>query len=260
MPQQLFDMDARVLRRERAARGGPALFLYERAFDDILERLEDINRSFGSALLIGCPDPQWPERLRAKVRELTVVDPGPAFASASRGQTVQEDELELEPRSFDLCVAVGTLDSVNDLPGALLRLQLLLKPDSLLIGVMSGGETLPRLRSAMRAADSATGIASPRVHPRVEPSALTQLLTAAGFTMPVVDIDRVKVSYVSLNRLVSDLRSMGATNILSQRSKVPLSRAALAAAKDDFEAAGERTVETFELLHFAGWTPGETNG
>jgi hypothetical protein len=66
MPAELFDMTARALRRDRAFRSGPVLFLYERAFADIVERLADINRSFASALLIGTPDPSFPERL-AKV-------------------------------------------------------------------------------------------------------------------------------------------------------------------------------------------------
>ena len=33
------------------------LFLYERAFSDILDRLSTIRRDFASALLVGVPDP-----------------------------------------------------------------------------------------------------------------------------------------------------------------------------------------------------------
>ena len=115
---------------------------------------------------------------------------------------------------------------------------------------------LPQLRKAMLAADQLRGAASPRVHPRIEPSALTALLSAAAFENPVVDVDRVAVSYRSLDRLVSDLRRMGATNVLSQRSRKPLLRAQRDIARRTFAAAGdgERTVETFEILHFAAWT------
>jgi hypothetical protein len=122
---------------------------------------------------------------------------------------------------------------------------------------MSGGETLPQLRAAMRAADETTGAASPRIHPRVEAAALAPLLSAAGFANPVVDVDRARVSYPSLDRLVSDLRGMGATNVLTARSRSPLLRAGRRAASRAFAAAGdgERTTETFEILHFAAWTP-----
>jgi hypothetical protein len=256
----LFDMELRRTRRNRAYRTGPVLFLYERAFEDILDRLAGIRRNFASTLLIGCPDPEWPARLSRLVKQVTVLDPGPAFARASGAAVAVEDQIDLEPGSFDLIVAIGTLDTLNDLPGSFLRLRFLLKPDSLLIGAMSGGNTVPRLRQAMRAADAAEGAASPHVHPRIEPAALAQLLGAAGFAMPVVDVERVQVAYRNFRQLVADLRGMAATNVLNIRSRKPISRAGLAAAETEFRSAeGERSVETFELLHFAAWTP-EGNG
>ena len=69
----------------------------------------------------------------------------------------------------------------------------------------------------MRSADSVVGVAAPHVHPRVEAAALAPLLEQAGFVRPVVDVDRVQVSYASLATLVGDLRAMGATNILAAR-------------------------------------------
>ena len=58
----MFDMPAAsAAPRPRRARG-PELFLYERAFDDCLDRLAIVQRPFGSALLIGCPS-RMAERL-----------------------------------------------------------------------------------------------------------------------------------------------------------------------------------------------------
>jgi len=251
-------MRARAQRRDRAFRSGPALFLYERAFSDILERLGDVRRRFDSALLIGSPDPTWRERIARFAAEVQILDPGEAFARAAGGATVVEDAIDFEPASFDLIVAIGTLDTVNDLAGALLRFRFLLKPDSLLIGAVSGGDTLPRLRQAMRAADALAGTAAPHVHPRIEPAGLAQLLANAGFVMPVVDVDRIDVSYRSLRALVSDLRAMGATNVLTERPRTPLGRAALAAAERAFKGGSDRAIERFEVLHFAGWSPRES--
>ena len=249
-------MELRALRRDRAARTGPELFLHERAFADCLERIELMGRRFENALLIGCMNPAWPERLGKLVDRVTPRDPSALVADRSGGQVVVEDRWEPPSGSYDLVLALGTLDTVNDLPIALQLIRHGMRDNGLFIGAMSGGETLPQLRSAMRAADAITGAAAPHVHPRVEAAALTTLLASAGFANPVVDVDRVSVSYGSLERLVSDLRAMGATNILSRRPFF-VGRAARAAAEQAFELAGDgsRTIETFEILHFAGWTP-----
>jgi hypothetical protein len=258
----LFDMELRAQRRDRAARLGPELFLFERTFEDCLERIALVQRRFEKALLIGCPDPDWPKRVGRIVDEVAVLDPGALFAGAAGGKQVVEDDWEPPAANCDLVVAIGTLDSVNDLPRALKSIRRSMQADALLIGAMSGGDTLPQLRAAMRAADQAMGEASAHVHPRIEASALAPLLSAADFAMPVVDVDRVQVSYASLDRLVRDLRAMGATNILSARSRRALSRRAKAAAAQDFAAAGNGglTLETFEILHFAAWTPSAHQG
>ena len=243
MAAELFDQEARALRLARASRRGPDLFLHERAFEDMLERISLVNHQFRSALLIGCVDPRWRERLLAQVEAVDLID---ADALST-----------LEPGAYDLCVAVGALDTVDDLPTALLTIRFALRGDSLFIGTVPGGDTLPLLRAAMRAADEVAGAATPHVHPRIEPAGLSGLLTAAGFSMPVVDVDRVEVTYRSFWDLVRDLRAMGATNILSVRSRRPLSRSSVVAAEHRFATTAHdgRSTETFELLHFAAWTP-----
>lgn len=256
MPAPLFDMKLRALRRDRAFRRGPELFLHERAFDDCLERLSLVVRSFRSALLVGCPDPRWPQRLRSHAGAVEAIDPGPLFAAAAGGRTVVEDEWASDPGRFDLVVAIGTLDTVNDLPGALRRLRGAMSADALLIGALAGGDTLPRLRSAMFAADRARGFLSPRVHPRIDGPSLAALLGGCGFVMPVVDIDRVSLTYESLRALVHDLRAMAATNILEARDRTPMSRTALEAAERAFLGDGHgRAREQVEILNFAAWTP-----
>jgi hypothetical protein len=255
---ELFDMKLRAKRRDRAARIGPELFLHERAFADCLERIELLERRFDRALLIGCPDAEWRMRLAACAGKVDVRDPGPLFAARARGQALVEDAWEPTQAAYDLVLAIGTLDTVNELPLALRLIRYAIGENGLLIGAISGGDTLPQLRAAMRAADTASGPASPHVHPRIEAAALAPLLADCGFTNPVVDVDRVPVSYSSLERLVSDLRAMGASNVLSARPGF-VGKAARTAAIRNFTAArdGERTIETFEILHFAAWTAKE---
>jgi len=251
----LFDMKLRSERRDRAARTGTELFLFERAFGDCLERIQLVDRRFETALLLGCPDPSWPDRLGKIAVQVDVRDPGAMFAEAAGGEIVVEDDWAPPAATFELVLAIGTLDTVNGLPQALQSIRRAMRPSSLFIGALSGGETLPRLRSAMRVADFVMGAASPHVHPRIEASALAPLLSHAGFVMPVVDVDRIQVSYPAFARLVADLRAMGATNVLRERSRKGLSKQALEAAALAFrDSDGATTLETFEILHFAAWT------
>ena len=250
----LFDMDLRAQRRDRAARRGVELFLYERAFDDCLERLILMQRRFEHALLIGSPDPGWPARLRSHTNVVEVRDPGRLFSDGAHGELLIEDKWLPPEAAYDLIFAIGTLDTVNDLPLALRLIRHSLQPGGLVLGALSGGDTLPQLRMAMRAADAVSSGAAPHVHPRIEAAAFATLLADASFVDPVVDVDRIPVSYGSLDRLISDLRAMATTSVLQSRARF-ISRAALAAARRAFANAGDgaRTVETFEILHFAAW-------
>jgi len=252
---ELFDRQLRARRRDRAARIGPALFLFERAFSDCLERIALLGRRFSQTLLIGCPDPGWPTRLLAVADAVDALDPGRLFANAALGKPIVEDAWEADRRDYNLVVAIGTLDTVNDLPLAFRLIRHAMQADALLIGAMSGGDTLPQLRAAMREADALEGGAAPHVHPRIEPAALSPLLADAGFVRPVVDVDRVQVSYRSFERLVADLRAMGATNVLHSRA-ASLNRRQRETALRTFTEAGDgqRTTETLEILHFAAWT------
>jgi len=251
---ELFDMRARALRRDRAAQR-PELFLHERAFADCLDRLDLVGRRFERALLIGCPDEEWPRRLGKYSKEVEVRDPGPRFAAKAHGSVLIEDAWVPAEQAFDLVLALGTLDSVNELPVALRLVRHGMRRDALFLGAFPGGENLPRLRSAMRAADAVTGFAAPHVHPRIEASAVAPLLVEAGFVQPVIDVDRVPVSYASLGSLVGDLRAMAATNILSARPRF-MGRLSWQAAQSAFTstAQNQRTIETFEIIHFAAWT------
>jgi hypothetical protein len=253
----LFDMQLRAMRRDRAARAGAELFLYDRIFQDCLERIASLGRKFERALLIGCPDPNSPKLLAKVAAEIDVRDPGPLFARAAAGETLIEDAWEPLAGGYDLVLAIGTLDTVNDLPLALKLVRYAMKAEGLFLGAFSGADTLPQLRAAMRAADSVAAIASPHAHPRIEAAAVGPLLDAAGFAGAVIDVDRIEVRYLSLEKLIADLRRMGTTNILADRSRLPLTRAAYEAAKDHFRQSARdgRTAEIFEVLHFACHAP-----
>jgi len=256
-----FDRGQRRLRRDRAAAsGGAADYLHHRGADELLARLDLVRRDFRTALDLGCGGGYLTGRLRERGLEVVAADAGRAFAVAAGGVQCDEDRLPFADAAFDLVVSAGTLDTVNDLPGALTLVRRALRPDGLFLAAFAGAGSLPRLREAMRAADVAESpeAGSPRIHPQIDVRAAGDLLTRAGFALPVVDTESVKVRFSSLVQLVSDLRAMGATNILATRARRPLGRFALAAAAATFAEhadADGKTAERFEILHLTGWAP-----
>jgi SAM-dependent methyltransferase len=257
-----FDRNLRRHRRDRAAAsGGGADYLRRRAADELIERLDLVRRSFRNALDLGCGDSYLTGRLRERGLDVVPVDAGQVFAAAASGVQSDEDRLPFADKAFDLIVSIGTLDSVNDLPGALTLIRRALRPDGLFLAAFAGAGSLPRLRAAIRAAEEAEGVApSPHIHPQIDVRAAGDLLGRAGFALPVVDSEGVTVRFGHLGQLVADLRGMGATNLLVARSKRPFGRLGLAAAIAQFADSADpdgKTGERFEIIHLSGWAPSQ---
>lgn len=252
----IFDPHLRGLRRDRALAGFAAhAFLIEAMAAEMIERLGDVRRDFARALVIGALSPLLADHLRAAGTDVTLLDPGAAVARAAGGVHGVEDAPPFPPESFDLILSCGTLDTVNDLPGALIALRRALVPDGLCLMSFCGAGTLPVLRQALRQAEQDRP--AQRFHPQVDVRALGDLLQRAGFALPVADQQPVDARYGSLFGLLADLRGMGAAQCLAS-SPPPLRRATLAAAAEAFAALAEpdgRTRERFVILHGSGWAP-----
>jgi len=188
-------------------------------------------------------------------RTLVIGDHTGVLAAAWRAEALafgHDEEQPLPGSGYDVIASLGGLDTVNDLPGALVHLRQALAPGGLLLASFPGAGSLPVLRAAMLAADAERP--APRLHPMIDVRAGGQLLQRAGFADPVVDSRSLPVSFRSLEGLVADLRGQGLSNVLARHGP-PLGRTALARARRAFAEAGSdgRTVETFEVLTLSGW-------
>ncbi|MBV1687263.1 class I SAM-dependent methyltransferase [Novosphingobium sp. G106] len=241
-PPQIFAPKRRlaVRRRMLALQRQPDAPRYIMAdmVEDVLDRLSFLRVEPRRALVIG----DWTGML--------AVSFGPDTIQAEPAEHFDE-ERPYPFGGFDLIVSLGTLDTVNDLPGALIHLRGALAPGGLMIASFLGAGSLPVLRGAMLAADGDRP--APRVHPQVDVRAGGQLLQRAGFADPVIDHRPLDVSFRSLDRLVGDLRAQGLSNVLA-RSGPALGKAALARAEQAFVAASQdgRTTEQFEILTLSG--------
>lgn len=258
---EIFNRSLRRLRRNRAAADfAQHDFLIEHIGEELLHRLGLVTRKFSSALVLGAFDGRLPRALAAQgINAIFAADAGFAFALASGGVQCDEDRLPFADASFDLVISAGVLDTVNDLPGALALIRRALRPDGLLLAGFIGAGSLPRLRAATLAADSALGAVPPRIHPQIDVRSAGDLLVRAGFALPVADGDRLTVGYRDPLRLVRDLRGMAGGNMLREQKPPFFGRRRLAMLCEAFAAQADpqaRTAETFEIVYLTGWSPG----
>ncbi|GGO93583.1 class I SAM-dependent methyltransferase [Stakelama pacifica] len=249
---EIFSPLARRLRRDRAAPGfSDYRFVYDFMREGIEERLDAVKRDFTDILDLGCWDGSFAPPPGANI---TRVDPGSRFAEAAGGIQAEEDRLPFAEASFDLVVAIGTLDTVNDLPGALTLIRRALRPDGLFLGAFFGAGSLATLRRALMTAESERPAA--RIHPQIDVRSAGDLLARAGFALPVADTESLNVRYGDIFGLIRDLRGMAATNVMKERS--PLSRTTLGRAAQAFADLADpdgRTRERFEVITVTGWAP-----
>lgn len=251
-PADLFDRHRRSIRRARRLADGEDYFGGLMA-DALIERLDDVTRDFADVLVIGGRDVTLPAELRTRGMVVTVVEQSAAIAQANSAIIGEEDHLPVEPESYDLILWPGGLESVNDVPGALLRCRLALRPDGLLLGCFVGEGSFPRLRAALAQAEAQRPVA--RMHPQLDVRGFGDLLRKIGLALPVIDIDRLVIAYRKLASLVRDLRHAALTNVLAG-SVEPLSRRAWAAACAQFDTPdGDIEPEHIAIIHFSGWAP-----
>ncbi len=222
-------------------------WIVARMAQDLLDRLDAVRVPFGNALLIGGEPSRLPVELGERGISCTIADPGFALAGASQSVICDEDRLPFADNSFDLVMAVGTLDTVSDLPGALALIRRVLRGGGLFLGAMMGAGSLPFLRSCMQGRNDGGPVAA-RFHPQIDVRGAGDLLARARFTLPVAESELVSARYRSLGRLAADLRANGLTNCLATRN--PLDRAAYARTAAQFV---DPVVEQFAILTLTGW-------
>jgi SAM-dependent methyltransferase len=256
MNPEVFDRSAVRRHRDRAARTvGSVAEVLRDAAERLLDRLDDTTQRFTQALDVGGRGVVAP-LLRARRIEVVSCDLSPAMAALNGGPAVAADEefLPFGRGSFDLVVASLSLHWVNDLPGALIQLRLALRRGGLLLASLPALGTLAELRQALTEAEALlTGGAAPRVSPFVELRDCAALLQRAGFALPVVDVEDMRVLYADPLALLRDLRAAGEANALRERDRRVPPPALFPAALAALPEADGRVAATLRLACLTGW-------
>jgi hypothetical protein len=235
-------------------------FLYDWCEQEILDRLAIIRRNFPAAALLQDRSSPGFQRDLSKQKDVSLLLPLTELPTAGSGIVSDSEFIPLAPASMDMIVSILDLHTINDLPGTLLQIRRALKPDGLFIACMAGGETLYELRSVLMEAELQTsGGASPRVFPFADKQQMGALLQRAGFALPVVDSDILRVSYRNLFHLMDDLRGMGESNIIAERRKTFMPRSFFMQADEiygkRFRNNDGTITASFEIISLIGWAP-----
>lgn len=264
----LFDRTLFQSHRLRALKNAKpgADFLLQTVTEDLQDRLMLISRHFETAVDLGGHTGRIADAIRASGKADTVLraDLFTADPGLPPPNLVCDDAcLPFKDQSVDLIVSALNLQFVNDLPGALVQIRRALKPDGLFLATLAGAGTLSELRDSLTRAElEIRGGADARVLPFADTRDLGSLLQRAGFALPVTDLDTFTVRYDTLFALMADLKAMGATTILKDRSRLPLSRAVFLRAAELYAEnhadPDGRIRATFSFVTLAGWAPHES--
>ncbi len=140
----------------------------------------------------------------------------------------------------------------NDLDAALQEFHRVLQPEGLLMFSTFGPDTLRELRVAT---DSASGNAHTSVSRFIDMHDIGDALVRAGFSAPVLDVERFTLTYDDVKSVMRDLKSIGAHNATDGRARGLLGRGyftRLEAQYEQFRQDGKLPA-TFEVVYAHAW-------
>ncbi|MEO9601271.1 methyltransferase domain-containing protein [Parasphingorhabdus sp.] len=253
---ETFSRKGRRLVRDRAyAREKGEDFLSHIMVEEILERLDVVKCTFQRALIIGLPAEKLGKELEARGIKPTFADSSTRLVKAVGGIRCDDDRLPFADHSFDLIINIGSLDTINDLPGALVLCHRILVPDGLFLAALICAESFPSLKSVIMKAEGDR--VSAHIHPQIDVRTAGDLMARAGLTLPVADSDRLNLRYSSLDRLIADIRNVGGSNIMTG-NRSAISRPIYDRIRSLFSAQADadgKFSENVTILYLCGWAP-----
>eukprot|EP00158_Paraphelidium_tribonemae_P003455 Partr_v1_DN26133_c1_g1_i7_m10789 putative NADH dehydrogenase (ubiquinone) complex I, assembly factor 5 len=220
---RVFDRSVKWQQRENAARIPDdcrlADYLRDEVGGRIVDRMADIKRRLPRVLDLGAGAGQMTRKHldRDLVDEVVMMDMSSSMlhrdasttSSVNEGVKVSrvvgdEERLPFTDNSFDAVLSSLSLHWVNDLPGALVQVNEVLKPDAPFIAAMFGGDTLFELRCSLQLAESERrGGISPHISPFTQPADVSSLLSRADFNLTTSTSISDHASCSSYNAIIS---------------------------------------------------------
>lgn len=239
-----------------------------------LDRLELIKIQPRCIVELGCGTGELTVRLAQKFPEakITAVD----FSEAMLAQ-VERKLIENKISNVELMVAdaeslpsselnnfaEGSVDLVmtslmlpwcNDLASVFLPVRYLLKEDGLFLFSSLGPDSLKNVRAAWAAVDS-----DAHVQNFLDLHDVGDKMLAVGLADPVMDVERLSLSYASVDGLLRELQGMGFGNCLQDRFRGLTGKAKFDAFKKELTqlaACDNRFDLSYEIIYGHAWKSG----
>lgn len=246
MNAEIFSRERRRLNRARALRSpAESRWLAQRTVDELVDRLSFMTIELNKVLVFG----DGADRLRRALPTDCTLVRADLTAGTKATVVADEDRIPFEPGTFDLIIATGTMESIHDLPGALILMRRALRPGGLFLGAMVGGGSFGAFRALVQESEAASvNVGAARFHPQVDVRSAGDLLFRAGFSTPVADMESATVRYSAMSKLLADIRGLGLGNAFPQVRRLERASAQQLLAMRDIE-------EQIFTIYLTGWSP-----
>src|SRR5512139_41806 len=160
------------------------------------------------------------------------------------------EALPLAAHSVELVWSNVALQWCNDLPATLAELNRVLKTDGLLMFSTFGPDTLKELRTAFAGVDGYN-----HLNRFTDMHDIGDMLLAAGFAEPVMDMEYITLTYDDVRAVMQDLRSIGAHNATAGRASGLMGKQKWAQIVRNYEARRRdgKLRATFEIVYGHAW-------
>lgn len=242
-----------------------AAVLQARVAHEVLERLEPFQFKPSVVLDLGAGTGRLTGELKKRYRRALVIalDLAPGMLREARRhrqffrrfERVCGDAMRLPiaAASVDVVVSSLMLQWCDPPDQALAEIRRILKPDGFFVFSTLGPDTLKELRNAWAEADG-TRIYN-HVNHFVDMHDVGDALVRAGLSEPVLDVDRLQLTYPDTLALMRDLKAIGAHNVTAGRPRGLIGRARLRRMQDAYETfrTDGRLPATYEVVYGVAW-------
>ena len=232
--------------------------------DELLSRLEGLSIEPRVVLDLGAGTGLATAQLKRRYRKALVValDLAAGMLRVARRQSRfwrpirclagDATRLPLRDASVDVVFSNLRLQWCEGLDAALAEIARVLKPGGLLLFSSFGPDTLRELRSAWASVDDAV-----HVNAFIDMHDLGSALQRAGFSEPVLDVDRHVLRYADAMALMRELKAIGAQNANAGRPRALTGRGRLARLIEAYERLRSDTglPATYEVVYGVAWAP-----